>query len=81
MLGLRGDVIMEYIIELQRACGTEYICGGTYKIGEYRYAKCSHLFLQAKKFRSKRQAQREGERLAKRCRNVKGIFFIKGISS
>lgn len=66
----------EFIIEIQRICGTEYICGGTYKIGEYRYAKCSPLFSQAKRYKSKTHAYREGTRLAKKCENLKGIFFV-----
>lgn len=69
----------EYIIEIQKICGIEYLCGGTFKIGEYRYAKCSPLFSQAKRFRSKSQAYKEGERLASNCENLKGIFFVREV--
>ena len=67
----------EYIIEIPRYGGIEYICGGTYKIGGDRYARCSSILSEAKRYASERQALRAGERLAKKCTNLKGLWVVR----
>ena len=67
----------EYIIEIYRCNGTAYICGGTYKIGQARYAKCTTRRTEAKRFKSEALAQKYGERLSRKCENLQGVFFIQ----
>jgi len=59
-----------YIIELYNEAGTSFICGGTYRINETRYARASRFFADAKRFKTAVRAAAYAERLSKKCCNL-----------
>ena len=59
-----------YIIVLYNEAGTSFICGGTYRINETRYARASHFFAGAKRFKTAARAAAYAERLSKKCCNL-----------
>lgn len=64
-----------YLISIDN--GTEYIYGGTFRLGKKKYAKLTKLRTEAKQYTSRSKAVNAGKKFRTSCSNVNGKFTVE----